>query len=66
MENMVIPPIWARATQDQIKRKELSEQRVPFMQMPRALTVFGQRRSLYQNNLNGIRQETKRFETKKE
>ena len=34
--------------------------------MPRALTVFGQRRSLYQNNLNGIRQETKRFETKKE
>ena len=26
--------------------------------MSRALTVFGQRRSLYQNNLNGIRQET--------
>ena len=25
--------------------------------MSRALTVFGQRRSLYQNNLNGIRQE---------
>ena len=28
------------------------------MLMSRALTVFGQRRSLYQNNLNGIRQET--------